>query len=163
MSQVSDKILPGRYLIAIDSTGIIDECYGDNVVQLALCDSLTLDTRIALTNLFTVYRIGLAEGIMPLGLNDALTLPIQSEADDGGNGYELDSPQETKVYLKLCEIMVCATEALRRAHSGSDSKNSSSLLSCISLFDTQLTKAALHVQTSVGENHCFLLIMGSVV
>ncbi|EHK47693.1 hypothetical protein TRIATDRAFT_81058 [Trichoderma atroviride IMI 206040] len=97
----------------------------------------------------TCYIIGLAEGIMPLGLNDALTLPVQSEADDGGSSCALDSPQETKVYLKLCEIMICATEALKRAHSGSDSKDSSSLLSCISLFDTQLTKAALQVQTTV--------------
>lgn len=100
---------------------------------------------------------------MPLGLNDALTLPVQSEGDDDGSGYEPDSPQETKVYLKLCEIMICATEALKRAHSGSDSKSSSSLLSCISLFDTQLSKAALQVQTTVGENYRFSLIMKSAV
>lgn len=105
-------------------------------------------------SLFTILRIGLGEGIMPLGLNDALNLPVQSEGDDGGSGCELDSPQEAKVHLKLCEIMICATEALKRAHSGSDPKSSSSLLSCISLFDTQLTKAALQLQTTVGENYC---------
>ncbi|KAK1238932.1 hypothetical protein MKX08_005993 [Trichoderma sp. CBMAI-0020] len=105
--------------------------------------------------------IGLAEGIMPLGLNDALTLPVQSEGDDGGGGCELDSPQDTKVYLKLCEIMICATEALKRAHSGSDSKNPSSLLSCISLFDTQLTKAAVKVQTTVDSIYyqCYRLYL----
>ncbi|UKZ71198.1 uncharacterized protein TrAtP1_012159 [Trichoderma atroviride] len=109
----------------------------------------------------TCYIIGLAEGIMPLGLNDALTLPVQSEADDGGSSCALDSPQETKVYLKLCEIMICATEALKRAHSGSDSKDSSSLLSCISLFDTQLTKAALQVQTTVDSIYyqCYRLYL----
>lgn len=100
---------------------------------------------------------------MPFGLNDALTLPVQSEGDDGDTDCELDSPQETKVYLKLCEIMICATEALKRAHSGSNFKNYSSLLSCISLFDTQLTKAALQLQTTAGENYCLLLIMESVV
>lgn len=100
---------------------------------------------------------------MPLGLNDALTLPVQSEGDDGGSGCQLDSPQETKVYLKLCEVMICATEALKRAHSGSDSKSPSSLLCCISLFDAQLTKTALQVQTTVGENHRSSLIMECVV
>lgn len=100
---------------------------------------------------------------MPLGLNDALTLPVQSEGDDGGSGCELDSPQETKVYLKLCEVMICATEALKRAHSGSDSKSPSSLLCCISLFDAQLTKTALQVQTTVGENHRSSLITECVV
>lgn len=99
---------------------------------------------------------------MPLGLNDALTLPVQSEGDDGGSGCELDSPQETKVHLKLCEIMICATEALKRAHNGSNPKNSSSLLSCISLFDTQLTKAAFQVQTAVGESLRLLLVMQTV-
>ncbi|KAL6903235.1 hypothetical protein GGI43DRAFT_401549 [Trichoderma evansii] len=109
----------------------------------------------------TCYIIGLAEGIMPLGLNDALSLPVQSEGDDSGSGSEFDSPQETKIYLKLCEIMICATEALKRAHSGSDSKNSSSLLSCISLFDAQLTKAALQVQTTVDSIYyqCYRLYL----
>ncbi|KAL7970751.1 hypothetical protein HDV63DRAFT_359004 [Trichoderma sp. SZMC 28014] len=109
----------------------------------------------------TCYIIGLAEGIMPLGLNDALTLPVQSEGDDGGSSCEPDSPQGTKVYLKLCEIMICATEALKRAHSGSDSKSSSSLLSCISLFDTQLSKAALQVQTTVDSIYyqCYRLYL----
>ncbi|KAH8121896.1 hypothetical protein FP744_10002943 [Trichoderma asperellum] len=106
-------------------------------------------------------RIGLGEGIMPLGLNDALNLPVQSEGDDGGSGCELDSPQEAKVHLKLCEIMICATEALKRAHSGSDPKSSSSLLSCISLFDTQLTKAALQLQTTVDSIYyqCYRLYL----
>ncbi|PTB36661.1 hypothetical protein M441DRAFT_62116 [Trichoderma asperellum CBS 433.97] len=109
----------------------------------------------------TSYIIGLSEGIMPLGLNDALTLPVQSEGDDGNSGCELDSPQEAKGYLKLCEIMICATEALKRAHSGTDSKSSSSLLSCISLFDTQLTKAALQLQTTIDSIYyqCYRLYL----
>jgi hypothetical protein len=86
---------------------------------------------------------------MPLGLNDALTLPVQYDGDDSGDG--LGPPQETRPHLKLCEIMICATEALRQVHGGDNSKKAASLLSCISLFDAQLTKAALQVQTTTGE------------
>lgn len=163
MLQVSDKISPGRCSIAIDLTETIDACYGDNAVQLVICDFPTFNVTQSISWHLNIYSIGLAEGIMPLGLNDALALPVQSEGDDGGSGCEPDSPQETKVYVKLCEIMICATETLKRVHSGSDSKSSSSLLSCISLFDTQLSKAALQVQTTVGENHRFSLIMKSAV
>lgn len=91
---------------------------------------------------------------MPLGLSDALTLPVLSDGGDSSDGA--DSPQETKLHLRLCEIMICATEALNRVHSGGDSKKAAPLLACISLFDAQLTKAASQVHTAIGESNSFL-------
>ncbi|EHK17250.1 uncharacterized protein TRIVIDRAFT_205851 [Trichoderma virens Gv29-8] len=76
----------------------------------------------------TCYIVGLGEGIMPLGLSDAFTLPVLSDGGRGG-GDEADPQQETKLPLRLCEIMICATEALRRIHGGIDSKKAASLMS----------------------------------
>ncbi|KAL7947515.1 hypothetical protein V8C42DRAFT_318000 [Trichoderma barbatum] len=105
----------------------------------------------------TCYIIGLGEGIMPLGLDDALTLPV---LPDGGDcGVAAEPQQETKLHLRLIEIMISATEALKRIHGGGDSEKAASLLSCISLFDVQLTKAASQVQTTIDSIYfyCFRL------
>ncbi|KAJ4858218.1 aconitase family (aconitate hydratase) domain-containing protein [Trichoderma breve] len=95
----------------------------------------------------TCYIVGLGEGILPLGLSDAFTLPVLSDGGDGGD--DANAQQETKLPLRLCEIMICATEALRRIHGGRDPEKAASLLSCISLFDAQLTKAASQGQTAI--------------
>ncbi|KAL7798800.1 hypothetical protein V8C43DRAFT_276295 [Trichoderma afarasin] len=105
----------------------------------------------------TCYIVGLGEGILPLGLSDAFTLPVLSDGGDGGD--DTNPQQETKLPLRLCEIMICATEALRRIHSGRDPQKAASLLSCISLFDAQLTKAASQGQTAIDSIYfqCFRL------
>ncbi|PKK55027.1 hypothetical protein CI102_334 [Trichoderma harzianum] len=75
----------------------------------------------------TCYIVGLGEGILPLGLSDAFTLPVLSDGGDGGD--DANPQQETKLPLRLCEIMICATEALRRIHGGRDPEKAASLLS----------------------------------
>ncbi|KAK4073101.1 transcriptional regulator family: Fungal Specific TF [Trichoderma aggressivum f. europaeum] len=83
---------------------------------------------------------------------------------DGGDGGDDTSPQqETKLPLRLCEIMICATEALRRIHGGRDPEKAASLLSCISLFDAQLTRAASQGQTAIGKNSFFREVDSDIV
>ncbi|KAM6484674.1 hypothetical protein HDV62DRAFT_356247 [Trichoderma sp. SZMC 28011] len=105
----------------------------------------------------TCYIVGLGEGILPLGLSDAFTLPVLSDGGDGGD--DTNPQQETRLPLRLCEIMICATEALRRIHGGRDPEKAASLLSCISLFDAQLTRAASQGQTAIDSIYfqCFRL------
>lgn len=112
-----------------------------------------LVTNIAAELTRSYYSVGLGEGILPLGLSDAFTLPVLSDGGDGGD--DTNPQQETRLPLRLCEIMICATEALRRIHGGRDPEKAASLLSCISLFDAQLTRAASQGQTAIGKNNSF--------
>lgn len=118
-------------------------------------------THITIELTHSCYSVGLGEGILPLGLSDAFTLPVLSDGGDGGD--DTNTQQETKLPVRLCEIMICATEALRRIHGGRDPEKAASLLSCISLFDAQLTKAASQGQTPIGKHNSFREVYSTIV
>ncbi|KAK5996400.1 Regulatory LEU3-like protein [Cladobotryum mycophilum] len=97
------------------------------------------------------YSTGLCEGILPLGLTDALTVSVQGDGESTRDGIQL--PQELKFRLKLHDVMTCATEMVKKAQRDGGAHYSSTLLSCISIFDTQLQELAPQAQNTLDNLH----------